>query len=107
MFVKEVLRASFYFWTSDLEKTLFNDTTGSLKIEDLQSSSCLNITFLSHKQKRPDPVVPLKRPVLSGVPTSEQREKKQSSTKRWNGHLVLLMTEKELLSHTESSQHPD
>lgn len=69
------------------KKTLFNDTTGSSKIEDLQSSSCLHITFLSQKQKRPDPVVSQSVPLKSLIRNSYIRKKgektKQNKEVKW------------------------
>lgn len=69
------------------KKTLFSDTTVSSKIEDLQSSSCLHITFLSHKQKTPAPVVsqlvPLKSLIRSSYIRTKGEKTKQNKEVKW------------------------
>lgn len=53
----------------------------------MQSSSCLHITFLSHKQKRPDPVVtqsvPLKSLIRSSNIRTKGENKKQNKEVKW------------------------
>lgn len=111
--MKEVCLANFYFWTSDLEKKTHKTLQWYhwfLKFRGLVVQFLSQRHFLvstNRKDSSPvvSPSVPLNKDSCIRSSCIRTKGENQSRMKKWDGHLVFLIVEKEFPSHAKS--HPD